>query len=450
MHADAMLPTDSDHSLSDACPSHDGEKGAGEVCEASQSSLRSVFVAVGAACIFFCTLGLSNSFGTFEEYYLTHQLSNQSPSAISWIGSLQSFLQFFAGMLGGPLFDHYGSLVKFIPSPYSPQLSPQLIHAPQVVYPSAVLFVFALMMLSLCTNYYEIMFVQGALLGSVMGFLQVPAIAAVSQCFDKKRAAALGAAVSGASIGGIVIPTILSKMLNASDLGFGWTTRITGFTLMPLMMFACLTVQPSLPPRKTKLFFWTAFKERRFVLLSISLFFVFFGSYTPFFYLPTFAVTQGMEASLAGSLLAITNATSVIGRIVPGILADRFGKLNTYAIGSVSTGVAVFCMITARTNAGLIVYAAFLGLAAGTNVSGASAAFSTCPKDLRDIGTYIGMGMAVAGLGALVGPPVNGAIIDTYGGYAAVCMISGGMSLLGGLIAFASKATTDQGLWGLV
>lgn len=107
-----MLPTSPDHSLFDACPSH--ERGDGEIRadEVPESRVHSLLVATGGACIFFCTLGLSNSFGIFEQYYLKHQLSNQSPSVISWIGSLQSFLQFFAGMLGGPLFDSYGSLVR--------------------------------------------------------------------------------------------------------------------------------------------------------------------------------------------------------------------------------------------------------------------------------------------------------------------------------------------------
>lgn len=297
------------------------------------------------------------------------------------------------------------------------------------------------------------MFVQGVLLGSVMGLLQVPALAAVSQCFHKNRAAALGVAVSGASIGGIILPIILSKTLNSSALDFGWSTRIIGFVLMPLMIFACLSVRPRLPLGQTtrgKLFLWTAFKEPRFVMLSASLFLVFFGCYTPFFYLPTFAVKQGMDESTTGSLLAIANATSVFGRIVPGILADKFGKINTFAIGSILTGVAVFCMITAHTNAELMVYAACLGIVAGTTISGASAAFSTCPRDLRDVGTYIGMGMAIAGSGALVGPPVNGAIINTHGGYVAVCIFSGGMTVLGGVIAFVCKATTEEGLWGLV
>jgi MFS family permease len=74
----------------------------------------------------------------------------------------------------------------------------------QIIIPSAILYVFALMMLSLCDQYWQIMLVQGVLMGIVMGLLQFPAFAAVSQYFDKKRAAALGVVVSGSSIGGVV------------------------------------------------------------------------------------------------------------------------------------------------------------------------------------------------------------------------------------------------------
>jgi hypothetical protein len=81
---------------------------------APEGGARAWLVAGGGAAIFFCTLGFANSFGAFEEYYLTHQLQGDSPSKVAWIGSLQSFLQFFTGMFGGPLFDRYGAKVCFL------------------------------------------------------------------------------------------------------------------------------------------------------------------------------------------------------------------------------------------------------------------------------------------------------------------------------------------------
>lgn len=78
---------------------------------APEGGFRAWIVAASGACIFFSTLGFANSFGTFEQYYLSHQLQGSSASKVSWIGSLSAFLQFFAGMFGGPLFDRFGAKV---------------------------------------------------------------------------------------------------------------------------------------------------------------------------------------------------------------------------------------------------------------------------------------------------------------------------------------------------
>lgn len=79
---------------------------------APEGGLRAWLAAAGGGAVYFATLGFSNSFGTFEEYYRSHQLSSSSASKISWIGSLAIFLQFFTGMLSGPLFDRYGQKVN--------------------------------------------------------------------------------------------------------------------------------------------------------------------------------------------------------------------------------------------------------------------------------------------------------------------------------------------------
>ena len=316
--------------------------------------------------------------------------------------------------------------------------------------PAALLYVFLMMMLSLCNSYWSIMLVQGVLMGIVMGLLQIPAFAAVSQYFEKNRAGSLGLVAAGSSIGGIIIPIVLSKMFNESSLGFGWSVRVIGFMILPFVLFAAAGVKPRLPPRKTDFWLLSAFKEGRFILLIIALFFMLFGMFTPFFYLPTYAVSRGMSSLLAGYLLSILNAASTFGRIIPGVLADKWGKINMFGFGGVITGIVIFCMNSATTNAGLIVYAVFFGFASGTIISGGSAAFSTCPKDARNVGTYMGMGMAIAGIGGLVGPPVNGAIVKTYGGFEQTSMLSGAMCLFGGFAAIAAKHFTPQGLLGNV
>ena len=292
------------------------------------------------------------------------------------------------------------------------------------------------------------MLCQAVLMGTIMGLLQFPSIAAVSQFFDKNRAAAIGIAVSGSSIGGIIIPVALSKMLNDTNLGFGWSIRIVGFLVMPFLGFSICTVKARLPPRKRSFWISAAFKDTRLIVLTISMFFTFMGMFMPLFFVPTYATLRGMDATLAGYLTAILNASSTFGRIIPGVMADRLGKLNVYAAGALATSIAIFCMNEAKTSAALIIYSIFFGFTSGTIISGASVAFTVCCPDIRDVGTYSGMGMAIGALGGLIGPPLDGVMIDRYGDFSRAAMFSGSVCFFGGTIAFVNKYWTPQGLWG--
>ncbi|CAG7848394.1 SubName: Full=Uncharacterized protein {ECO:0000313/EMBL:CCA73652.1} [Serendipita indica DSM 11827] len=59
----------------------------------------------GAWCILFCTFGLTNAYGIYQDFYVRHFLTNYTPSAIGWIGSVQLFFQFSLGLASGTLFD---------------------------------------------------------------------------------------------------------------------------------------------------------------------------------------------------------------------------------------------------------------------------------------------------------------------------------------------------------
>ncbi len=65
-------------------------------------------------------LGFGNSFGAFQQYYQTHQLHEDSPDKIAWVGSLSFFLQFAIGAISGPLFDRFGAWVCLLAVFYFP------------------------------------------------------------------------------------------------------------------------------------------------------------------------------------------------------------------------------------------------------------------------------------------------------------------------------------------
>ncbi|KAL4778691.1 major facilitator superfamily domain-containing protein [Aspergillus varians] len=412
-------------------PSHttDEKTQADSFGPAPDGGFKAWLVAIGAACTIFSTLGFANSFGVLQEYYSSHQLADQSSDRIAWIGSMASCLQFVTGAIAGPLFDRLGAWI---------------------IRPAAVLYIFALMMTSLCKEYWQFMLAQGVLVGISTGLLQFPTMAAVSQWFDKKRAAALGLAIAGSSIGGVVFPIALSKMLNSSALSFGWAIRIMAFVMVPMMVISCLTVAARLPPRTTAFFLPSAFKMPLFVLLVMAMFFMVLGMFIPIFFIPSYAVSRGMDPTLASYLVAILNGASTFGRIIPGILADKFGRLNVFGIGGVITGVIMCCMNDAKSNAALIVFSAVFGFWSGTILSGGSAALTMAPKSPQDFGTYMGMGIAVCGGAALIGPPISGALVDRYGGFFELSIFGGVICLAGGVMALLTKLVTDKGLFGRV
>ena len=390
---------------------------------------RAWLVAAGTAGILFCTMGYTNSFGVFQAYYMSHQLQHETPDRIAWIGSLQNFLIFASGAIGGPLFDRYGA---------------------KVMYPASVLYALAVMLTSLCTQYWHFMLAQGVLTGIADGLLMFPAMSAMTHYFNKKRGAAMGLAIAGSSLGGVVFPIALGKMLTESDIGFGWSIRICGFVMIPILVFSCLTVKARLPPRKTSFFLPSAFKNILYDTLLASIFCLLIGMFVPLIFIPTYAIQHGVDPTLASYLVAILNGASVFGRILPGIAADRFGRLNVLAAMGAGTGVLVLVWPRVGGTAGIVVFSVFFGFTSGAIVSGATVALSMCPDSLEDMGTWMGQGMAIASLAALVGPPVTGALVERFGGFTEVSVFGGVFTLVGAALAVVAKIRTPQGVWGRV
>ncbi|KAL4881190.1 major facilitator superfamily domain-containing protein [Aspergillus karnatakaensis] len=387
-------------------------------------------VALGNAGVMFCTLGYVNSWGVYQAYYQAHQLRNETPSAISWIGSLQSFFIFAASLVGGPLFDRYGA---------------------KVIYPPGVVFVFTIFMTSLCKEYYQFMLAQGILGGIMQGLVMTPAMAATPQYFNKKRGAAMGLAVAGSSVGGVIHPIALNRLLTQTDLGFAWSVRIEAFLILAVLLVSCPFIRARLPPRKSKFLLPRAFKEARYTMLTFASFFMFLGMFPPFFFLPSYGITQGMTPTLAFYLSAILNAASFPGRIVPAILSDKFGKLNIYAAAGITTGILTLCWQRVHGNAAVIVFAALFGFFSGAIISGGSVTLASCTNDAKNIGTYMGMGMAWTSLAPLIGPPISGALEDgTPDGYKSIAIFAGTVTLFGGLfVLLVVKCFAGKGVLAL-
>lgn len=129
--------------------------------------------------IIFCR-GVLNSYGVFQTYYKLDFLSLQSTSTIGWIRSLQGVLFFAVSIIVGPMFDlGYFRSLTWVGTAFS---------------------VVGMFLLSISSQFYQMLLTQSVLVGIGEGCLFLPAPAVVAQHFNTH----LGLAVSIASVGSAV------------------------------------------------------------------------------------------------------------------------------------------------------------------------------------------------------------------------------------------------------
>jgi hypothetical protein len=121
------------------------------------------------------------------------------------------------------------------------------------------------------------------------------------------------------------------------------------------------------------------------------------------FYLQLFSIEKGIDPNIAfysvrmciqlplASLtryeqLAVMNAAALPGRILPNILADRYGPYNVLIPCTVMCAVLMFCMFAITTVTGMIVFAIFYGFFSGAFLSLFGPCIAILSKDPSEIG----------------------------------------------------------------
>ncbi|KUJ21271.1 MFS general substrate transporter [Mollisia scopiformis] len=193
---------------------------------------------VGGFLLFFNSWGILNTLGVFQTYYESGALFTTSSSTISWIGAVQAFLLLLVGLLVAPIYDR-GYLRLLL---------------------AVGLFgvIFGHMMLSICTEYWQVMLSQGFCIGIGAGCLFVPCISILPTYFSSKLGLTVGLASSGSSVGGVIYPIVLNELLNR--IGFAWSVRVLGFIALVTLLVPLSVMRMRAPPQRLRAFIdWYVF-----------------------------------------------------------------------------------------------------------------------------------------------------------------------------------------------
>lgn len=109
----------------------------------------------------------------------------------------------------------------------------------------------------------------------------------------------------------------------------------------------------------------------------------------------------------------MTNYHSIFGRIVPGIVADGFGRFNIMIITTLFSAIIVLGLwLPSASNAPIIVFCILYGFSSGAFVSMAPSLIAQI-SPIREIGLRSGTFFLCVALGGLTGNPIGGALVSS-------------------------------------
>ncbi|KAG8741703.1 hypothetical protein FRC10_002576 [Ceratobasidium sp. 414] len=294
----------------------------------------------GSWLISFSTFGYVGAFGVYQDYYTRTFMTNQTASAISWIGSVQIGLVFMMGSISGKLLD---------------------------------------------MGYFHWCIGVGSLL---YVFWQSVSELAKACSSSRPRSLAMGIVFTGSSCGGMIFPIMLNNIIE--KVGYAWGVRATAFVVLGCLAAANLMMKTRLPPKSRDSSHTSDI--RGIVTHGVFQLTVFgyvtgrWGIWFPIFYLQLFAVRHNLDQNLAFYSLTILNAASIIGRTIPNFLSDRVGVFNVMIPCSAIAGILVFAMFGVKSSGALLVFSILYGFFSGSFFSLMSPMIVALAQHMHEVG----------------------------------------------------------------
>lgn len=346
----------------------------------------------------FAVFGVAYSFGAFftsmaEEF-------GASTSATALVFSLTVSLSFVLGAFTGRWADAVG------PRP--------------VLIAGAVSLCAGLLLTAVVPTLWLGYLTYGVGVGFAVACGYVPMVAAVGGWFVEKRASALGFSVAGIGLGTLVGSPLAAYLIDATS----WRTTYVIFGLCGggLLLIAAAAAAPGpnaiKAPRPLPL--RELLQVRSFAILYVAMALIGYGIFVPFVFIARSAEQRGIDDVKAALLVGLIGGASVIGRLVLGTLADRFGPQRLYMGSFIVLASSHLIWLVAGSNyLLLVVYSIVLGLGYGGYIALSPAVVAEV-FGLDGLGGILGTLYTAAAVGSLTGPPIAGWLIDTSGESAAI------------------------------
>lgn len=366
------------------------------------------------------TLGVAYSFGAFFEAMSDEFGAAKGATAV--IFGITTFLFFSLSIITGRLSDRFGPRV--------------------VLVIGAVAMLVGLLATSRVQSLGLGYVTYGAGVGIAAACGYVPMVAVVGGWFVEKRAVAVGLAVAGIGVGTSVLSPLSAALINR----WGWRDTYVFFAIGGAsVLLLCIPLIDRPPgdgtPQPSR--FADALASPVFRRISMSATALGLALFVPFVFVGQYAKERGIGSVQAAVLVGVLGGASVVSRVGFGSLVKRLGSFRLYraCLGIVGCSFVVW-FVAGSSYAMLVAFVLVLGVGYGGFVALSPIVISD-RMGVAGLGSILGLLYTAPGVGALIGTPFAGWIIDQTGGYRwtiAICFgcVSVAVALLSGLPVDAS------------
>ena len=318
-----------------------------------------------------------------------------------------------------------------------------------VVCCGAILLGLGLMLASQASSLTEFRLIYGLLVGLAAGSFYTPMIAAASSWFEQRRSLAVSLVSAGMGVAPMTVSPFARWLISAYD----WrTAQMTiGIAAIVLLLPASLLVRrPPAPAPASPTFAVTpaarvaeagmtvrqALRSPQFIVLALTFFACCAAHSGPIFHMVSYAIGCGIAPMAAVSIYSVEGLSGLGGRLLLGLLADRFGAKRVLVAGLLLQAIVAGAYLFVSRIGEFYALALFFGTAYG----GVMPLYAVLAREYfgqRIMGTVFGAAAMVSSLGMALGPSLGGLIFDTLGGYSLMYIVSCAIGLAAACVALA-------------
>src|ERR1700733_13634261 len=295
-----------------------------------------------------------------------------------------------------------------------------------------------------------------AFVGAGAGSFYAPLTATTTRWFTQHRSLAVALVSAGIGLGSTAIAPLARWLISAYD----WRTAllVLGLIAWVLIVGAGLLLRP--PPTfplaaaaagRRAFTVPQALRTPQFAAVALTHTACCVAHSGPIFHMVTDAIDCGVAPMAAATVIGVAGLSSVGGRVLCGLLADRYGARETLVAVLLVQAVAISLYLFVRDISAF--YA--LGVLFGLSYGGIMPLYATLVREYfgaRIMGTVFGAVAMLSTLGMAVGPWAGGWIYDNFGGYfwlyIASCIV--GLGAVAIALTFRPPRVSDEGLHAVV